>query len=232
MKAFRHNIVALLFLTLFALASSHSAMAQDDQQGPRRGGGMGFMGMGAPVHGTVTAISGTTFTIKDEQGESYQVATSPNTHIMKDRQPVKAADIHVGDVVMAGGDVDEKAHTVGAVFLAVLDAEQVQRMKQARADFGKTWTAGKITAINDLKITIERPDKVSQTVSVDENTSFRKHRDSITLAEIKVGDMITARGALQNNAFLASQLSVVEPGQRGFRNGSNPGNPNGAQQPQ
>jgi hypothetical protein len=230
MKAFRYNILSFLFLCLMvAFPLIQTAGAQDAPQGGQRRGG-GFMGMENAVHGTVTAISGGEFTVKNEEGESYKIATGPNTHFMKDRQPIKPADIHVGDSVITGGDVDEKAHTVGAVFLAVLDAEQVQRMKQARADFGKTWTAGKITAINDLKITIERPDKVTQDVTVDENTSFRKHRDSITLADIKVGDTITARGALQHDAFLASQLAVVEPGQRGFRNGGGPGgNPNGAQ---
>ena len=225
MKALRYNIASLLLFGFLVLAYAHSAAAQNDQQEPRRG----FMGMGNAVQGTVTAISGNEFTVKNEAGESYKIATGPNTHIVKDRQPIKATDVHVGDVVMTGDDVDEKAHTVGAVFFAVLDAEQAQRLKQARADFGKTWTAGKVTAINDLKLIIERPDKVTQTVSVDENTSFRKHRDSITLADIKVGDAITARGAIQNNAFLASQLSVIEPGQHGFRNGSASGNANGAQ---
>ncbi len=169
------------------------------------------MGMGSAVHGTVTAIAGSEFTIKTEDGTIYKIATGPNTHIMKDRQPIKATDIHAGDVVMTGGEVDEKAHTVGAVFLAVLDAEQVARMKQMQADFGKTWTAGKITAINDLNLTIERPDKKTQTIAVDENTSFQKHRESITLADIKVGDTVTSRGALKDGNFVATLLTVVDP---------------------
>ena len=183
--------------------------------------GGGFMGMGSAVHGTVTAIAGGEFTIKTEDGTIYKIATGPNTHIMKDRQPIKATDIHAGDVIMTGGDVDDKAHTVGAVFLAVLDAEQVAHMKQMQADFGKTWTAGKITAINDLTLTIERPDKKTQTITVDENTSFQKHRESITLADIKVGDTIASRGALKDGNYLATQLTVVEP--RNRPGGAGPG---------
>lgn len=187
------------------------------------------MGLGSAVHGAVTAVNGGEFTIKTEQGETYKVATGPNTRIMKDRQPIKSSEIHAGDVIMTGGEVDEKAHTVGAVFLAVLNADQVQQMKKAQADFGKTWTAGKITAINDLNLTIQRPDKVAQTVAVDENTSFQKHRESITLADIKVGDTITVRGALQNKVFLATQLAVVEPGQHGPRGDGAPNTAAGAQ---
>lgn len=196
--------------------------------------GGGFFGMGSAVHGTVTAISGSDFTIKTEDGTTYKVATGPNTHIMKDRQPIKPTDIHTGDVVMTGGEVDDKAHTVGAVFLAVLDPEQVARMKQMQADFGKTWTAGKITAINDLTLTIERPDKKTQTITVDENTSFQKHRESITLPDIKVGDTVTSRGALKNGNFVATLLTVVEPrrgaGAQGFNRG--PGQGGAAPSPQ
>jgi hypothetical protein len=227
MNAVRSRLVSLLIFGLLTLAPVFALQTlsaqQNDSQGPPRGGGAGFMGLGSAVHGTVTAVSGSEFTIKTEDGTTYKVATGPNTHLMKDRQPIKASDIHTGDVIMTGGDVDEKAHTVGAVFLAVLDAEQVQRMKQAQADFGKTWTAGKITAISDLTLTIERPDKKSQAVTVDENTSFRKHRDSITLADIKVGDTVSARGALQNGNFVATVLSVIDPGRRGPGSGSGGG---------
>ncbi len=220
MNAVRSRFTLFLILNLLALAPCFAQ--QSDQQGSPRGGG-GFLGMGSAVHGTITAIAGSEFTIKTEDGTTYKVATGPNTHLVKDRQPIKASDVHVGDVIMTGGDVDEKAHTVGAVFFAVLDAEQVQRMKQAQADFGKTWTAGKITVINELTLTIDRPDKKSQTITVDENTSFRKHRDSITLADIKVGDTVSARGALQNGNFVATVLSVVDPNRRGPGGGGQAG---------
>ena len=165
------------------------------------------MGAGRGVGGTVTAISGSTITIKTEDGDTYQVLTSANSHIMKrvDRQPepVKITDIHVGDAVMAGGEVDAKAKTVGAVFVMVLTPEQAAQAKKMREDFGKTWTAGEVTAIKDLDITIKRRDGVTQTVSVDENTSFKKRDDSITLADIQVGDMLRATGALKGSSFLA-----------------------------
>ncbi|QNI33360.1 hypothetical protein H7849_05210 [Alloacidobacterium dinghuense] len=215
MKVAHPRLPLLLLLTSMALAPLFAQQpdAQSSPEHERQGGGQrgGFMGMGSAVHGTVTAITGSQFTVKAEDGTTYNVATGPNTRVMKDRQPIKATEIKVGDVVMTGGEVDDKAHTVGAVFLAVLDAEQVARMKQMQADFGKTWTAGKITAINELTLTIERPDKKAQTITVDENTSFQKHRESITLADIKVGDAVTSRGALKDGNFVATQLSVVDP---------------------
>jgi hypothetical protein len=227
MKLFT-RIAPLLLLAVLTLSPAFAQ--QTDQQHDRQGRGRGFMGLGSAVHGTVTAIAGSEFTIKTEDGTLYKVATGPNTHIMKDRQPIQASDVHAGDVVMAGGEVDEKAHTVGAVFFAVLDAEQVARMKQMQADFGKTWTAGKITAIKDLTLTIERPDKKTQTIAVDENTSFRKHRESITLADIKVDDAVSAHGALQGGNFLATELTVIDPNRRPGGPGGQRPTPGGAPQ--
>jgi hypothetical protein len=214
-------------LLLFAVALP--IHAQDDP--PEGGGGRGMLGGGRGIHGTVTAISGTTVTIKTDEGVSYQVFTSPNTRIMKDRQPAKTADIHVGDTLMAGGEMDAKAKTVGAVFVAIVDAEQARKLRE---DFGKTWTAGKVTAIKDTTITIERIDNVSQSFSVDENTSFKKRRDSITLADIQVGDFLRAQGALKDGIFVAASVNVGRgPGEgRGQGEGRGPGSQGGPPPPQ
>ena len=173
-------------------------------------GGMFMMG-GNSAHGAVTAVSGNNITVKDEQGQVYTVETGPNTHFRKDRGESKIADIHVGDTIVAAGNLDEQAKTVGAVFVVVLTPEQAAQMQKARAEFGKTWTAGKVTAIRDLTLTVERPDKVSQTIAVDENTTFRKRRDPITLADIHPGDMVRVEGALKGAEFGATNVAVMAP---------------------
>src|SRR5208282_5599769 len=132
------------------------------------------------------------------------------------------------DALVAGGEVDAKAKTVGAVFVMVLTPEQAAQAKKIREDFGKTWTAGEVTAIKDTDITIKRRDGVTQTVSVDENTSFKKRNDSITLADIQVGDPLRATGALKGVTFVAATVTVGRMGGpggevRGSRNGQAPG---------
>jgi Domain of unknown function (DUF5666) len=210
-------------------------LAQDgDAMGPPDGGdsmGRAF-GRGNGVRGTVTAAAPGSFTIRTDEGDTYQVLYSANSHLMKDRQPITAADVHVGDMLMAGGVVDAKAKTVGAVFLVDIDANQV---RQARADFGKTWVMGKVTGIHELKITIERAnDKQAQTVAVDENTSFRKRREDVTLADVKIGDFISAQGALHADTFLATTLRIMTPGAGGpgarpsHGNEGQPGPPTGS----
>jgi Domain of unknown function (DUF5666) len=186
--------------------------AQDaDATGPPEGNdGIGqVFGKGNGVRGTVTAAAANSFTIRTDEGDTYKVLYSPNTRLVKDRQPIEAGDVHVGDMLMAGGLVDAKAKTVGAVVVVDIDAAEV---RNARAAFGKTWVMGKVTAIHELKITIERAgDKQAQIVAVDENTSFRKRREDVTLADVKVGDTISAQGAVHGDTFLAATLRIMTP---------------------
>ena len=180
--------------------------AQQDEDG--QGMGSAF-GPGNGIRGTVTAAAADSFTIRTEEGDNYKVLYSVNTRLMKEQQPIAASDIHLGDMLMAGGLVDAKAKTVGAVVLFDIGAKEV---RAARADFGKTWIAGKVTAIHELKITLERAgDKQTQVVAVDENTSFRQRREDVTLADVKVGDFITAEGGLHANSFLATTLRIMPP---------------------
>ncbi|HEX5283848.1 MAG TPA: hypothetical protein VFW30_07005 [Bryocella sp.] len=114
--------------------------------------------------------------------------------------------------------------------------------KQELANLGKTLIAGTVTAIDldNATITVERPDGVSQTIGFDEGTSFRRGRlmigngtgfgagrgagsgsnagaapangESITLADIKVGDRVGGPGEVKSGRFVAKELTVMTPG--------------------
>ncbi|GGG96312.1 DUF5666 domain-containing protein [Silvibacterium dinghuense] len=224
-----------LLLLLALLVGAIPAVAQDPsggQDGPPQGGpggpgggpGAGMMQAFNEhgVQGTVTAISGSNLTVKTDDGTTWKIETGPNTRVRKQRDQIKLTDIHVGDMVGAFGDKDDKAKDLGAIAVIVIDKEQYEK---AKADFGKTWTTGVVQSIVETKITIKRPDNVVQTIVVDENTSFRKRRDSITLADIKAGDNITARGGLQGTDFLAKTLNVGGPGGPGGPGGRGFGGP-------
>jgi hypothetical protein len=266
---------AKLLLVAAAVALPTMVLAQDEQDGPRQGG-VAFAG-GQMVRGTVTATAADHLTVKTEAGEVYQVALSANTRLNKDRQPVKVADIKVGDAVGAMGVLDVPTKTVHAVFVGVIDAEQV---KKARENMGKTYITGKVTAIDmdALKLTVMRSDGVSQVIGVDEQTSFKRGGrgmaamasgagvvemgvgpggargmgagagtpgsgtsaeagkgagnggggESITFADVKVGDTVAGRGGLKNGTFVPTELGVMDPAAMGQRrrrgpDGSGPG---------
>jgi hypothetical protein len=103
-----------------------------------------------------------------------------------------------------------------------LDPATVQQMREMQANFGKTWLMGKVTAIDGTKITLTGSvDNAAHTLVADENTTFRKRRDPVTLADVQVGDTVRADGALKDGVFTATSVNVMgamgnegPPGQR------------------
>jgi hypothetical protein len=230
------KINALKFcLAAVVMFVTAGALAQDAPQPGQRGQ---FAGM-QRVNGEVTAVNGSTLTIKNEEGVAYQVAITDNTRIMKGRgEAVKAADLKVGDGLVAMGNLDAPNKTLHAAMVMATDAATLKALKD---NLGKTYITGKVTAIDvdNAKMTIERPDKVAQTIGFDETTSFKRGGgmnamgngagrsaaapppnagESITLADIKVGDNVTGQGSLKSGVFVPTQLSVATPGVR--RNGA------------
>jgi hypothetical protein len=140
------------------------------------------------------------------------------------------------------GELDAPKKTVHALFVVVVDAAQVKKL---RDDLGKTYITGKITAMDDVKLTVQRPDNVSQVIEVDETTSFRKGGrrggvameggapaaggttpaqiaagsggESITLADVKVGDLVAGQGSVKHGVFVPTNLTVLPPGAMGAR---------------
>jgi hypothetical protein len=141
---------------------------------------------------------------------------------------IKATDIKVGDMIMAGGQVDDAGKSVGAVMVVQFDPERAKQMREMEANFGKTWLMGRVTAVNDTKVTLDsNVDRASHAFVADENTTFRKRRDPITLADVQVGDTVRVEGAIKGGAFVATNVMVMGAGPNG-----GPGSgPNGAQKP-
>jgi hypothetical protein len=96
-----------------------------------------------------------------------------------------------------------------------------------REGLGKNFIMGEIKAINGTQIEIARPDGQTQTIAVDENTSFHKNRESVTLADFKAGDRVFGRGEVKNNVFVAASLNEGQPGmgRGGMRTGGGEGTP-------
>lgn len=239
----RHTIWRAILMAGIVVGAS-SAWGQDDNSAPRAGGRGQFAGM-QRVAGEVTAVSGANITIKGEDGATYTVVTTDNTRVMKGRgETEKVSDIKTGDAVMAAGNLDAPNKTLHAAMVGVTDAATVKAMKE---NMGKTYIIGKVTAIDvdNAKMTVERQDKVSQTIGFDETTSFKHGRvgmgmmggmgggrpggngnaqadsgESITLADIKIGDLVSGQGSVKGGTFVPTTLTVMTPGQGGGRRGA------------
>ena len=215
------------------------------QRGGRGGfGGMGMMGRG--VTGTVSEVAADHFSVKSFLGETYTIQFSGNTRFFKmpagmrrgegenggqgggqergmgnggnPPQEIKATDIKLGDVIEARGEVDATAKSVGATSIALVDPERAKQMQEMEANFGKTWLMGKVTAIDGVKVTLTGAlDNAPHSFVADENTTFRRRRDPITLADIQVGDTVRADGSVKDGVFTATAV-----GDMGAMQGDNP----------
>jgi hypothetical protein len=164
--------------------------------------------MPAPgVGGTITAIKGQTLTVKTFRGSVATVSTNDNTKFFRQgRQPAKFSDFKVGDSILVAGDEKEGVWTARIVRLQ-------PDMAAFRQDLGKRFIVGEVSRIDGTKLKILRPDGESQIIEVDESTSFRNDkRESVTLADIKVGDHVFGRGELKNGIFIPQVLNIGEFG--------------------
>ncbi len=125
-------------------------------------------------------------------------------------QTLKPSEIKVGDFITAAGEVDSAGKSLGAIVIFQIDPERARQLREMQANYGKTWLAGRVTAINGTRITIEgMVDHAAHAIEVDENTSFRKRRDSITLADLQPGEQLRAEGAIRDGIFLATVVHSI-----------------------
>jgi len=230
MNVTRSTIALAFLLATLPIAAqdpSSSPQQRDQHAGRRMWGGGGMMGRG--VMGSVTEITPDHFTVKTESGDLYTIHYSVNTRIMRGSGgfrlsqsgndapftppvAIKPTEIKIGDAIAASGEMDPAAKSVGAVVIFQVDPETARRMREMQANYGKTWLMGRVSAINDANVTIQGgPDNATHTFTADENTTFRKRRDPITLADIQPGDTLRVEGALKNNTFVATTVSVMGP---------------------
>ncbi|MGB9416885.1 MAG: DUF5666 domain-containing protein [Acidobacteriaceae bacterium] len=194
-------------MAVFAVSAGRQARAQDaDDQGWAQ------FSRENTLRGTVVSAASTgkndgSFAVKTDSGQPWKVLYGVNTRLMKGRNAIRASEIQTGDMIFAAGNVDAKKKTVGAAILIDIPSEEVRK---AREGLGKTWTAGKITAITGTKIETQRLDGVEQKIAVDENTSFREKHDSVTLADLRPGEGFRAEGHVMNGTFTATTLTVFD----------------------
>lgn len=170
----------LAFTLLFAIAPLLAA--QDASPSPH----VGFMTRHG-LAGVVTSVSGSTIVIEIPENVSFTVHTGPTTSVVSPSQSLSLTDIHPGDAVLASGDINEDAHTIQALTITIQNPIAARMFENLRASFGKTWTAGIVTAIEGTAITVKRMDGQSQTFSVDDSTAWRRGNQPATSALVRAG---------------------------------------------
>lgn len=179
--------------------------------GTRQRGGEGGP---RPLFGKITAIRDGAIELATPDGQTLTVKLTGQTEFRKDREPAKATDFKVGDMVMVRGE-ENADHSVTARIVGARTGGPGGPGGPGGAGgrqmgtLGKDYVVGEVKAIDAPRLTVLRPDNVTQTLELNEETSLRKGRDSITMADIQVGDHVMARGAMGKDVFVAKGVMVM-----------------------
>jgi hypothetical protein len=233
----RRMAMVLSAATLFAAfsgatavsAATHARDAQD--QAPQGGPDERRL----PLFGKITALHDSSMDVLDTNGDTINVKFNGQTQFRKDRQPAKRTDFKVGDIILVRGQEapDHHSWTAEVVAARSLNGGGGQGGAGGRGGFGggqgggggrngfqqqagtlgKDYVAGEIKTVDAPKLTVMRSDNVTQTLELNEDTSMRKGRESITMADIQAGDHVFARGAVENNVFVPKTVVVIGPEQ-------------------
>jgi hypothetical protein len=189
-------------------ASPPGDQGQREKSGPEAGP--------RPVFGKITSIGNGLIEIAGPDGQTVKVKYTEQTEFRKDRQPAKAADFKVGDMVMVRGDENADHSVVAKLIGARTGGPGGGPMgggMMMGGTLGKDYVIGEVKSLDPPRMTVLRTDNVTQTLELNEGTSLRKGRESITMADIQVGDHIISRGALENDMFVPKGVMVLGPEQ-------------------
>lgn len=210
-------------LSLLFLLAATSAPAQE--AGPPQGAGQGQRpedGRGKFVGGKITAIKDGALELTRMDGNNVTVKLTDKTEYRKDRQTAKLADFKVGDMVFlrTEGEGDQNltalvvaGRTGNGPGSPGMGGPGGGMMMMGGGELGKDFVFGEVKSVDAPKITLLRPDNITQTLELNEETSLRKGRESVTMGDLQVGDHVFVRGAVQNNTFVPKMVMVIGPEQ-------------------
>jgi hypothetical protein len=153
-------------------------------------------------------------------GSTARVKITDKTEYRKDRQPAKLGDFKVGDMVFVRGE-ENADRSVTAQLIGARSGGGPEVIGRGSGggtgggfgELGKDFIVGEVKSVDAPNLTVLRPDNVTQTLELNEGTSLRRGRESITMADIQPGDHVVVRGGVENNAFVPKSLMLFSPDQ-------------------
>ncbi len=182
--------------------------------------------------GTIKAIKGTTITLTTDDGKNIDlligdstrmVSVEPGQKDLKGAIPLQLKDLQVGDRILVRGQLSTDAKTLTATgIIAMKHTDLEAKQQREREDWQKRGIGGLVSAVDPAAGTITigvgaLGSTSNVTVQTTKGTTIRRYSpDSVkfdeakpgTLAEIKPGDQLRARGtrSAAGNEFAAEEI--------------------------
>ena len=210
-KCLRLSLLLLLAATVGRAEAPATAAPGQEQGAPPSAGQMlgPNEGRGQPLVGKITAIHKGSLEVAKPDGTTVTVRITDKTEYRRDRQGAKLEDFKAGDMVFVRGE-ENADHSVTAVLIGGRSGGGgPEGGGRVLGEMGKDFVVGEVKSIDAPKLTVLRPDNVTQTLELNEETSLRRGRESITMADIQIGDHVVVRGGVQNNMFVPKNVMVL-----------------------
>jgi hypothetical protein len=182
--------------------------------------------------GTVTKVdvAARSLVLKTDAGQEFTITLQPTVSFrrvapgetdLRKAEPIELAGISVGDRVLARGKTENQS--VAATLIVVMSqGDLVKKQDAERADWDKRGVTGLVTAAAADSVTISVKNLAGATkqivITPAANTIVRRYApDSVkfadakasTLAEIKIGDQVRARGEKSEDGAKMSAEEIV-----------------------
>ncbi|ABF42527.1 hypothetical protein Acid345_3526 [Candidatus Koribacter versatilis Ellin345] len=169
--------------------------------------------------GTVQSISGSTFTLKNDAGVETSITVSDATKVLrsepgqkslKEATPVQFSEAQVGDRALASGKASADGKSIAASTVVLMKKGDIaNKQEQERQDWQRRSVGGLVSAVDanagtiTLSMMAAGGQKKDVVVHTTPTTVVRRYSpDSVkfddatksTLAEVKKGDQLRARG--------------------------------------
>jgi hypothetical protein len=171
------------------------------QPGHGRMGGHGGFGLArGGGGGTITQISGSTLTLRTQEG-TETVSTSGSTQFMRDRQSIALTDLKLGDVVRVIPDAaSAKPATPGTGTITASRIVVVEPM-----------LAGRVAAIDGNIVSLVGRDGRELTVTLTDATRYFNGAQGADRAAVTVGSHVVAAGSQDSLTHLTASTVTVLP---------------------
>ena len=132
--------------------------------------------------GEVTAVTGSTITIKKHDASTQVITVTPSTIYTLGKVAGSKSDVTIGVDITAEGTVDGSTFTALSVHVAL------------------AWAMGDVTATTDSSITIKDHGGATTVIHVSSSTTFKvRGKDAATIADIAIGNRVMVAGTRRSD---------------------------------
>jgi hypothetical protein len=182
--------------------------------------------------GTVQSLSGNSISVKSDAGATMQVTVEENARLLRvepgqktlaGASPFSLSDLQTGDRVMARGSANADGKSLDATLLvAIKGADIAQKQEKEREDWQKRGTGGLVKSVDAAAGTVTVSSGAGGTrttvIHAAPTTIIRRYAPGSvkfdqavtgTLAEIKPGDQLRARGSRSEDGGTLEAEEIV-----------------------